>query len=129
MVNGMSEEVFKNGQVFCQEMAKYVKVERSRIGGDWAVAQAVPTRRLREEIKKILPEVHFVTLSITEDHLKKRLEGRHGEEQSDLNEHMLSIHKCYEPAEENEINAFDIELNPTMTPDDVVDIVLHRING
>ena len=129
MSAGITEEVFKNGQEFCQEMAQYVKAERARIGGDWAVAQAVPTRRLREEIKKILPDVIFVTLTITEDHLKKRLEGRHGEEQSDLNEHMMSIHKCYESAEKSETNAFDIELNPTMTPDDVVDTVLSKING
>ena len=59
--------------------------------------------------------------------MKKRLEGRHGEEASTLNEHMSSIRKCYEPAEENEMNAFDIELSTTMTPDDVVEIILKKM--
>ena len=110
-----------------KEMAQYVKDERNRIGGDWAVAQAVPNRALRDEIKKILPDVTFVTLTIKEDALQKRIENRHGKEQSDINDWMMSIHKYYEPAEEDEPSAFNIDLETSMTPEDVVEIICTKL--
>ena len=111
-----------------KEMAQYVKDERNRIGGDWAVAQAVPNRALRDEIKKILPDVTFVTLTIKEDDLKARLEKRHGEDQSDINDMMLSIHKYYEPASDDEANAFNIDLETSMTPEYVVQIIMNKLS-
>ena len=126
MLSGITEEVHAEGLEFYKEMAQYVKDERNRIGGDWAVAQAVPTRALRDEIKKILPDVTFVTLTIKEDALRKRIENRHGEEQGDILDWMMSIHKCYEPAEDDEPNAFNIDLETSMTPEDVVEIICNK---
>ena len=109
-------------------MAQYVKDERNRIGGDWAVAQAVPTRALRDEIKKILPDVTFVTLTLKEDVLRKRLEARHGD-QKGIADHFVSFMKQYEPAEEDEAQAFNVDLTASMTPDDVVEIVLQKLKS
>ena len=127
MLSGITEEVHALGLEFYKEMAQYVKNERNRIGGDWAVAQAVPTRALRDEIKKILPDVTFVTLTIKEDALQKRIENRHGKEQSDINDWMMSIHKYYEPAEEDEPSAFNIDLETSMTPEDVVEMICNKL--
>ena len=35
-------------------MAECLKYERQRIGGDWVVAQAVPSRNMRDVIRKVL---------------------------------------------------------------------------
>ena len=126
-IKGVTEEVHADGLEMYKEMSQYIKDERQRIGGDWAVAQAVPTKALRDEIKKILPDVTFVTLTIKEEDLKKRLQNRHGEDQSDINDIMLTLHKFYEPAEEDEANAFNIDLENSMTPDDVVEIIMKKL--
>ena len=128
MLTGITDEVHAKGLEMYKEMSQYVKAERDRIGGDWAIAQAVPTRALRDEIKKILPDVTFVTLTIKEDDLKKRLHNRHGEDQSDTNDWMLGIHKFYEPAGDDEANAFNIDLEPSMTPNDVLQIILDKLS-
>ena len=125
---GIDEEAHQRGLEFYKVMAQYVKNERNRIGGDWAVAQAVPTRALRDEIKKILPDVTFVTLTRKEDVLRKRLEARHGD-QKGIADHFVSFMKQYEPAEEDEAQAFNVDLTASMTPDDVVEIVLQKLKS
>ena len=63
---------------FFIEMAKNVKFEKERLGGNFVVAQAVPTRELRDCIKDILgPEAIFVTLTLSEDTRMQRVEARH----------------------------------------------------
>ena len=128
MLSGITEEVHALGLEFYKEMAQYVKNERNRIGGDWAVAQAVPTRALRDEIKKILPDVTFVTLTLKEDVLRKRLEARHGD-QKGIADHFVAFMKHYEPAEEDEAQAFNVDLTATMTPNDVVEMVLQKLKN
>ena len=46
-----NEELGKTGYKYMAECLKY---ERQRIGGDWVVAQAVPSRNMREVIRKVL---------------------------------------------------------------------------
>ena len=42
-----------------------INYERQRIGGDWVIAQAVPTRNLREVIRKILgQDLIFIILRL-----------------------------------------------------------------
>ena len=127
LAKGIDEEAHQRASAFYQVMAQYVKDERQRIGGDWAVAQAVPTRALRDEIKKILPDVTFVTLTLKEDVLRKRLEARHGKDQKGIADHFVSYMKQFEPATEDETQAFNIDLTVSMTPDDVVQLVLQKL--
>ena len=79
---------------FFTEMAKNVKFEKSRLGGDFVVAQAVPTRELRDCIKAILgPEAIFVTLTLSEDTQLKRVEARHsGTKFTNLDPDLHSLH-------------------------------------
>ena len=59
-------------------MAKNVRQEKDRISGNWVVAQAVPTREMRDCIKEILgPEAIFVTLTLSEEPQKERVKARH----------------------------------------------------
>ena len=48
-----------------------------RVGGDWVVAQAVPSRKLRDLIKsKLGPDLQFVVLNLDKDHQEDRLKPR-----------------------------------------------------
>ena len=48
-------------------MAECLKYERQRIGGDWVVAQAVPSRNMREVIRKVLGnDLIFIILRLLE---------------------------------------------------------------
>ena len=65
---------------FYHEMCKDILAEKKRIGGQWAVAQAVPTRKLRDQIRKDLgAECIFITLSLSAETNRKRVEARHSE--------------------------------------------------
>ena len=44
----------KLGEKFYEYMADSIGNERKRIGGDWVIAQAVPTRNMRDVIRQQL---------------------------------------------------------------------------
>ena len=59
-----NEELGENGYKYMAECLKY---ERQRIGGDWVVAQAVPSRNMREVIRKVLgDDLIFIILRLLE---------------------------------------------------------------
>jgi gluconate kinase len=106
-------------------MAKDIAKERKRLGGDWAVAQALPTRALRDHMRKELgQDLIFVVLHMSKQHQEERIKARHGEEAGGLNYYLLEAYKIYEPAAEDEPNALNVMVSPGMTPDDVVDKIL-----
>ena len=111
-------------------MAKDIIRERKRMGGDWAIVHAVPTRVLRDHLKKELgPDLIFVVLHITKEDQDKRLKGRHGdnEDNESLNDYLTNLHKIYEPATEDEPNSLDIRVSPEMTPEDVIAKILDSL--
>ena len=122
-----------NFQSLCDSwsvMAKDILRERKRMGGDWAVVHAVPTRAMRDHLKKELgPGLIFVVLHMSKEDQDKRIKGRHGdnEDSESLNEYLTNLHKVYEPANEDEPNALDIRVTPEMTPDDVVAKILDSL--
>ena len=52
---------------FMANIAKDIKVQKQRIGGDFIVAQAVTSRDMRDHIRKTLPNCTFITLSMTRE--------------------------------------------------------------
>ena len=120
-------------QILCDAwtvMAKDIIRERKRMGGDWAIVHAVPTRALRDHLKKVLgPDLIFVVLHMTKENQDKRLKGRHGdnEDNESLNDYLTNLHKIYEPATEDEPNSLDIQVTPEMTPEDVIAKILDSL--
>ena len=56
------------GQRLQEYMGECIEYERKRIGGDWVVAHAVPTRRLRDFIRTILgKDLVFILLQLDKD--------------------------------------------------------------
>ena len=111
--------------IMCEDILK----ERKRVGGDWAVAQAVPTRKLRDLIKsKLGPDLLFVVLDLDEDLHRERLSPRIklvGEQRTKM---WMNMKLRYELAEDNEENAVDLKITREMEPDDVVAKIMKKLN-
>ena len=110
--------------VMCKDIAK----ERKRLGGDWAIAMAVPKRIHRDHIKAELgPDLRFVVLNMSKEDQQARIKARHGDKESIANDALTNTYDLYEPATDDEHNAIDVQITPEMSPDDVVDKILEMI--
>ena len=113
-------------------MSECVGYERKRIGGDWAVAQAVPTRRLRDVIRKNLgnDKVVFLLIGLDTEATRKRLNKRHGESEEGLvmTDFLMKVNSFYELKAADEENTYDVIVTNEMTPNDVVQKMMEIIN-
>ena len=111
-------------------MAKMIKQQRARLGGAWSIAQAIPTRHLRDVLRKMLgPDLVFVVLNLTKDCQEKRIINRHGKASEELITMMTGFFDLYEPAGDDEENAVNIEITEEMTPDDVLEKVMQAVQA
>lgn len=103
--------------LLCENIVK----ERQRVGGDWVVAQAVPTRKLRELVRSLLgQELVFVVLDLDEDLLQKKLKPRLGSYD------IKYFDMKYEPAQLDEDNTVDLKITPDIELDIVVSSILEK---
>ena len=93
------------------------------------MAQAVPTRKLRDLIKsKLVPDLLFVVLELDEDLYRERLSPRIELVGKDRTEMWLNMKLRYEPVDDNEENAVDMEITREMEPDHVVAKIMKKLN-
>ena len=117
------EKVQKYYLAMCADITR----EKNRIGGNWAIAQAVPTRAMRDCIRGCLgPELLFVVLHMTKEDQLARIKSRHGDDESFVG-FLSKSHDIYEPVTEGEPNAVQISVTKDMSKDDVVDEILHSL--
>ena len=113
-------------------MSECIGYERKRIGGDWAVAQAVPTRRLRDVIRKNLgnDKVVFILIGLDTEATRKRLDKRHGvsEEGLVMTDFLMKVNSFYELKAADEDNTYDVIVTNDMTPKDVVQKIIEIID-
>ena len=85
--------------------------QKNRLGGDFAVAFAVMSRKSRDLLRTLLgPDLVFIVLNLTKECQTKRIEARHpGEGQKGVR------------------NSFNVEIKENMTPKDVMNAVLEVI--
>ena len=127
MLQGKEYDVQKMCYAYSQ-INKHIIKERGRLGGDWAVAQAVPTRKLRDHIRSELgQDLIFVVLHMARVDQEARIKARHGDEDSSINDLLSSVYQFYEPAAEDEPNTIDLRITPEMSPVDVVNRILEII--
>ena len=94
--------------------------ERERVGGDWVVAQAVPTRKLRELVRSRLgPALVFVVLELEKGLQEERLKPRQGS--FDLKYFDMQ----FEAAQDEE-NSIALKITREMELGNVVDIIMSR---
>ena len=110
-------------------MAKQIMTQKERLGGDFAVAFAVVTRESREFLRRILgPQLVFVVLNLTKECQTKRILARHpGEDQKMFQDVLMNMFDSYEPAGDDDTNAYNVTINEDMTPDQVMQSVLDTI--
>ena len=90
--------------------------ERKRVGGDWVIAHATTTRKLRDMIReKLGPKLVFVVLDMDKDHQRERLGPRLEVLGETFNEILTKIK--YEPVDDDEENAIDLKVTRDMQLD------------
>lgn len=112
----------ENAEKFYTFMTECVVHERKRLGGDFAIAQAVPHRILRDTIRKIAgPDLIFILLIVPKETTLERLKKRHGEGEAadQMTEWCIKINEFYEPTGADEKNTFDVVITSDMSPTDV----------
>ena len=103
-------------------VAEDIVWQKRRLGGTFAVAHAVATRKSRDYLKQVMgPDLVFIVLNLTRKCASARLKGRHGESVGDGLE---KIHSIYQRAGEDEVNAFNVDVDEGMTKEDVMQKVL-----
>ena len=113
---------------FYKNMSDDVRAQKNRIGGTFAIAQAVTSRELRDHIRTVLPECIFIVLTLTKESQLKRIKQRHGQESSEAIINMMSnIYDLYELPGEGEENTFNVEITDELTPNDVLQKVMEII--
>ena len=113
---------------FYSGLCRDIKKERKRLGGNWAVAQAVPFRSQRDHIKKELDhDVIFVVLNMSKEDQMQRIKQRHGEGQESINEWLFKLYDLYEPLGDDEENAIGVDVTSDMSRDDVVQKILDNL--
>ena len=113
---------------FYMLMSEDIDREQKRIGGDWAIAQAVPTRFFRDRIRaKLGPRLIFVVLHMSQEDQAARIKARHGDA-GHVVEMLANMHKMYEPAGDDEPNAIHCLITKDMTRDDVLEKIIQLLD-
>merc|ERR1719189_3068624 len=108
-------------------MCKDIAREQKRIGGDFAVAQAVPTRKIRDHIRKEMgSNLIFVVLHMSKEDQMTRIRNRHGDETMFI-DMLANSYKVFEPATQDEPNAIAVDITKDMSRDDVVNKILEMV--
>jgi len=123
-----TKKVEKFYSFMCQDIA----AQRRRIGGDWVVAHAVPTRAIRDHIRAGLgPDLIFVVLNMTHEDQLKRVKARHGDTGVGARfvELATKSYTIYEPADDDEENAINVMITKDMSREDVVEKILKEVEN
>ena len=100
------------------------------MGGDFAVARATPTRQQRTMLKRMLGEdLVFIVLNLDSECQEERLRARHSRaHEKGIVDMLKNMHSFYEPAGDDEKNAFNVTISRDMSSNDVLGKVLDVIN-
>ena len=113
---------------FYGAMCKDIDYEQKRIGGDFAIAHAVPTRKIRDFIRTQLGEnLIFMVLHMSQEDQMARIKGRHGDANAAMNDTFEKMYHQYEPAADDEKNAIHCLITNDMTRDDVVQKIIRLL--
>ena len=110
---------------FYRILAKDIVRYKDRIGGNFAVAQAVPTREFRDCLKEVFgPQATFVTIRLSKETNAKRIEARHADADEGTRKSIIdfcnNMYDQYEDAQPGEENCFTVYVEPEDSRDDVM---------
>jgi len=107
-------------------MALDVALQKKRIGGNFAVAHVVHSRKARDLIRSVLPDVIFVVLQMPRELNMKRMMARHGESEA-IADAAKSMFKMYQDAGQDEPNTIGVDMTESMTPQDVKNKIIQEL--
>ena len=104
--------------------------EHKRIGGDFAIAQAVPSRKLRDHIRKELgTNLIFAVLHMNKEDQMARIKARHGDYvDENASDAIKRTYDIFEPAAEDEPNTIHILITKDMSREQVMEKILRLLN-
>jgi len=115
--------------VFYSNMCQDILNERKRLGGDFAITQAVATKEMRDHIRAVLgPELVFVILNLSKEEQEDRAKGRHSQ-QAEFAEFLSDAHEFFEPAAKDEPNTIEVEITRDLTREDVCKLILDKVDS
>ena len=129
MMAGKFDDLEDMIKPFLKLMGDNIVTERPRLGGNFAIAQAIFSRSQRDMLREIVgPDLHFMVLSMTKETQDKRLKARHGDSVPEgLLDFFVKFSEKCELAGEDEPNAHNIVITEDMTKEDVVKKVLEIV--
>ena len=119
---------FNETKPIVEMLAKDIDIQRKRIGGNFVVAYAINSQELRDYVRKILPDVIFITLTLSKESQKKRIQARHGKNSERIIEILTGLFDLYDLPREGEKNTFNVDITDDMVPNDVVKKVQEILN-
>ena len=115
-------------------LAKDIVKHKTRLGGNFAIAQAVPKRIQRDCMKEIFgSQGIFVLLHLSKETNAKRVEGRHGglskdpEKLKTIIDTLNGLYDDYEDTQQGEENCITIPIDPDDRPQDVMDKITYYV--
>ena len=116
-----------------RSMAKDVVRHKERLGGNFAIAQAVAKRAQRECMKEIFgPQGIFVLLKLSKETNAKRIEGRHAGGDPEVMKSMITflngLYDTYEDTQPGEENCITVNIGPDDSREDVMNKILKQVD-
>ena len=116
-----AEEVKRFYRILAKDILRY----KQRIGGNFAVAEAVPTREFRDCMKEVFgPQATFVTIRLSKETNRKRIEARHADADEGTRESIIAfcngMYDQFEDAQPGEKNCLTVSVEHEDSRDDVM---------
>ena len=127
---GKCKDIEEKLDPYLELLANHIIKERQRLGGDFVVAQAIFSRKQRKMLQDIIgPDLVFMVMNMSKESQVERLKKRHSDIVPDyFMEFWLQYAKMCEPAGDDEINAFNINITAKMSKANAVQKILEIAN-
>jgi len=113
---------------FYIEMCKDIRTQRERVGGDWAVANVVYSREIRDKMRELLgDELVFLNLSMEKEDKIKRLLARHGGDEQAVN--MFDDYEKVMAAGGDEGDMRSVRVTAEMSREEVVQEIINTLKN
>ena len=114
-------------------LAEDIVRHKQRLGGTFAIAMAVPTREMRDNMKEVFgPQGIFVCLRLSKETNFKRVETRHSGGDAESNKKFVGlltgIYDLYEDTQPGEENCITVNIGPDDSREDVMNKILKQVD-
>ena len=129
LAQGKTDGIEELYQPMLYHMGQHISSQKKRLGGDMVVAQSIFSRKQRDYLRNIIgPDLVFIVLNMSNECQMQRLKRRHGNADAGWIKILNKYAELCEPAEEDEENAFNVDITDEMSPEYVLQNILEIIS-